>query len=315
MRVAERDARGYWVVLPATRDTAARTLSVTATHFSDWSYVGGLQIAPAAATVAVNKQQFLRVVDCGDWPDPNGTNQQRVLLECRTALRADAPSAWSVNGIVNGNASVGTISTIPNLLEFAGYNAPAAVPAQNPVAVSATLDAPAGRLTLVSNIKVVDSIETYVGTFSSRFSGPSGQSQIDANVRFTQLAVAADGTRTYVGGGSARLNGSFTVSGETCAWDAATGDLQPPSSLLVAPNGGGPLANRYQIQVAAQAMSTLRCPGSDTPAPLQVSHSVGLDSGCELPLVGADASVLSGSWSCNLPGGGTLRVNWALKAE
>ena len=51
LRVATRDARGLWSTPSVTLDAAQRTISVTTTHFSDWSFVGGAQIAPAAAAV------------------------------------------------------------------------------------------------------------------------------------------------------------------------------------------------------------------------------------------------------------------------
>ncbi|MGQ0702020.1 MAG: hypothetical protein ACT4PM_02675 [Gemmatimonadales bacterium] len=55
LRVVTQDARGYWIIVPANHDVAQRKLAVTTTHFSDWSYIAGLQIKPASATVAVNK--------------------------------------------------------------------------------------------------------------------------------------------------------------------------------------------------------------------------------------------------------------------
>jgi hypothetical protein len=311
MDIGTRNAQGRWELPAAVRDTAQRTVSITTTHFSDWSLLGGMQLAPAAATVAVSKKLSLRVVECGRATDTTPA----VARECRDNFDPELQSiAWSVNGIVNGDGSVGTVSgTSP-----ATYTAPAAVPAGNPVAVSAQVRGlpTAGRETLVSNVTVVDGIGAYSGTFSSRFTSPNGQSQLDANVRFTLSNVAEDGTRTYVGTGTARLSGSFTSNGVSCTWRPANGDLMALSHLIVVPPGAGPLANRYQIGLVAQAMSVLHCPGSDSPGPLQISHGVGADLPCPLPLVGDDASVLRGPFRCELPAGnGTLTASWTLRAE
>jgi hypothetical protein len=45
-------------------DEAAKTVSVEATHFSDWSRVAGVQLRPGSATVKVSKSLALRVYNC-----------------------------------------------------------------------------------------------------------------------------------------------------------------------------------------------------------------------------------------------------------
>jgi hypothetical protein len=313
MAIAKRDAQGHWALPAASLDATQRTLSVTTTGFSDWSLVGGLQLAPASATVALNKTVALRGIDCGRAVE---TTPPRMRECVNHVVDSELESvAWSANGVANGNATVGTVSGS----SAGSYTAPAAVPAQNPVAVSAQLRGlpTPGEVSLVSNITVVNGIGAYSGTFSSRFTSPNGQSQLDANVRFTLSSVEPDGTRIYAGSGTARLRGSIDSNGVACTWRAATGDLMPQSHLIVVPPGlGSPLDNRYQISLAAQAMSTLVCPQSESPGPLQVIHGVGPDLPCELPSVGDDASLLSMRFRCTLPqANGTLIASWTLKAE
>ncbi len=96
-----------------------------------------VSISPQTASVELEKSlQFSATV--------GGTTNQRVI--------------WSVNGIVGGDLTVGTItntSTNPGL-----YTAPAALPATNPVTVRATSEFDPhqfaeARVTLFSNISVV----------------------------------------------------------------------------------------------------------------------------------------------------------------
>ena len=212
LRVATRDARGYWRVIEAVRDTAQRKLSVTTTHFSDWSYVPGVQLAPASATVRVRGSVSMRVNVCGDGVDPDPANAARLLLECRSA--SDLVN-WAVNGISGGNATVGTVASggLPGTDTITDYTAPAVVPAQNPVAVSADIDdADAGRTTLVSNIRVVDELTVYAGTVFGRIATTiDNQEQFfetSANLRFTynpDLSIGGD--KWYDGSGTAFVHG------------------------------------------------------------------------------------------------------------
>lgn len=315
LQVVTRDARGYWIAPTTTRDASGRTLSVTATHFSDWSYVGGLQIAPASATVGVNKKVFLKVVDCGNSPDPDAVNQQRVLLECRTALHRDQPSAWSVNGIVNGNATVGTITTIPDLLEFAGYTAPAAAPPQNPVAVSAQVDRETGRLTLVSNIKVVDELTVYAGTIFGRtdmtIQGQTQFFEMSANLRFTyNPSLSIGGAQWYDGTGSAFVRGRSIG----CTTDGS--GTAPVQGATLQLHTEGPLAGTYAISSSAIATVTMSC--GDPPQQVTVSLVGAAGAGgsdiCPSLPIGDEPGRLVGSWQCNVAEGSTQRSNWTLRA-
>lgn len=321
LRVATQDAQGRWGLPATTSDASMRTLSVATTHFSDWSYVSGEQLRPASASVLVGTSQPLQYSVCGDADDGRGgddENHQRFLLPC-TDVHSPFPARWAVNGINGGNASIGRIGPPDVSRDWYGvYDAPATVPSPNPVAASVTWGDQA-QLTLVSQLTVVAEIPAYEGTFASRFNAATAgaESKLLGNVRFAWVSTDPQtGALTYQGSGRAQLSGRFTAAdGRACVWDTATGDLQSASSLIVLPAGNGDLSKRYQIALYAQAMSTLRCDGSDpAPGPLVVSHSVSVDQQCALPSY-EELWQFAGSWNCTLPGSGSTSANWTLYAH
>jgi hypothetical protein len=320
LRVATRDARGLWSTPSVTLDAAQRSINVTTTHFSDWSFVGGAQIAPAAAAVLVNEEVSLKVVTCGAAPDPDDPSALPVLRECQSALADTVP--WSVNGVQNGNATVGTTR---NLLAAAVYTAPAAVPAQNPVAVSTEVFVelpplpPAGaplppREQLVSNIKVLDEVLVYEGTAFGRVHMQiSGQEQIiemSATLRFTHnSALSIAGAQWYDGTGTAFVR----AMPFGCSWGGGNAPLQGAQLVL---HTEGPLAGTYTLSAGAQPTLTLTC--GDPPRTLAVPVQGGLGAGgsdiCPAVQLGDDRGRLAGSWSCNVADGTRQSSNWTLRA-
>lgn len=316
LRIAARDSRGHWRVMNTTRDPARREIAVTTTHFSDWSHVGGLQIAPASATVEVNKKQFLRVIFCGDGPDPEA-NEQRLLLECRPAGRGADPTRWSVNSIANGNATVGTISTVAGLERFANYTAPAAVPAQNPVAVSAEFveDPALGTTRLVSNITVVDKVPKYEGTIFgrtvTRIGGDEQFLELSANLRFTRNPdLSIGGTQWYDGTGTAvvrgRPFGCVGLGSGTATVQGATLQLQTE----------GTHAGTYVVSAGAKATVTMTCGNPPESVTFQMTGGAGGGGSdiCPFPQIGDDPGRLASSWACNVAEGSRQTSNWTFRA-
>lgn len=318
MRVATRDSRGYWSVVDAAHDAAQRTLRVQTTHFSQWSYVGGLQILPASATVRLDQQQFLTTVVCGAGPDPANPSAPPVLRQCRDALLAQVRTPnWSVNGIAGGNATVGTVnsSTI-----FGNYRAPGAVPAQNPVAVSAQVDDPAGRATLVSNIRVVDYVTVFEGTASGGFEltalGAETYGELHANLRFTY------NENFSVPGRIRHYDGTGTAHARARPFGCDDGAVTVPvSQATLVIHDSGPLAGTYQLGVGALATTTYRC-GDPPRQPLDLGPPVAFTAAgsggagpCPDVSIGSNPSRLSGSWSCDDRAGNLRgRANWTLRA-
>ena len=312
LRVATRDTRGYWSVVASVRNATQRTLTVTTTHFSDWSYVSGLQLTPASATVAVNQRQPLQVINCGEGPDPDGGNaQQRLLLECIEEELPPLARNWSANGIAGGNNAVGTVAGGSS----GTYSAPATVPTQNPVAVSAQATTPAGLATLVSNIRVVDALRGYAGTVFGRITiSAQGQEQYfetSANLRFTYNPdLSIGGVKWYDGSGTAFVHGRPF----NCSTGSGTAPVQGASLQLYTE---GPLAGTYNLTGGAIATTTLTCgtpPQAQTGPFLVGAFNAGGSDICPALQIGADPGRLVGSWFCNVAAGSTGRANWTLRA-
>jgi hypothetical protein len=172
--IASQDANRHWRKSATNSNATTHTLTVTTSHFSDWSLVYGLQLRPLRATVVVGKSvslsiQLCDVVDVGDIAS--------LLADCDDdpvpALPPTTPLDWQANGIPTGNASVGTV--LPAGTD-AIYTAPAQKPANNPVAVSVNFGGQSGASQLlVSNIKVVDEMwvgrsTTVIGSITARAS-------------------------------------------------------------------------------------------------------------------------------------------------
>lgn len=311
LRVATHDANGNWVVADALHDGTQRQLSVATTHFSDWSFVAGALIIPAFAGVAVNKQMALQVLNCGEGTTSIGENPQHLLLECIVDDLPTIAGNWSVNGVVSGNQTVGTVVGGSS----ATYTAPATVPAANPVAVSAQINSPAGLATLVSNIRVFDQAHVYMGTMFGRVETTiQGQTQfveLSANLRFTyNPALSIAGDKWYDGTGTAFVRGrSFGCTGT----GSGSAPLQGADLVL---HTEGPLAGTYSISAGAQASVTMTCgdPPQVVTVPLQGGAGAGGSDICPAPAIGDDPGRLAGSWFCNVAEGSTARANWTLRA-
>lgn len=309
LRVATQDENGYWSVMPATHDAAQRRLIVTTTHFSDWSSVAGLQLAPASATVEINKQLQLRLTYCG--LGLFDENNQRLLLQCidPTALVA---RNWSVNGTPGGNSTVGTVAGAQGQ---ATYTAPSSVPGQNPVAVStqATLPAALGgaSYTLVSNVTVVDELAGYTGSINGQtvvtVGNQTGFHELSATLTFTRNArLSIGGDVWYDGTGTAVVRARpFGCSGE----GSGSAPVQAASLVL---HTSGPLAGTYTISVSATATMTVTCgdPPALVSAPIVGAAGAGGSDICPSVLIGSDPSRLTGSWSCNVSQGARQTANW-----
>lgn len=161
LAVATQGADGVWRIDPARQqhDAHQRVLRVQTTHFSDWSFVAGVQLRPGSAEVATGGTLQLTVRDCGTVPDRTLPGQQ-ALYACRDdGASSIAAEGWAVNGMPGGNASVGQLAEGGDVLVARRtYTAPATAPSQNPVAVSVRYVDPFSnsRDTLVANVTVID---------------------------------------------------------------------------------------------------------------------------------------------------------------
>ena len=144
--VAYQDTRGIWQGSGAIHDTAAGTVSVSTTHFSDWSLFSSFVLTPVSASVEPGKTLTLSVINfmSDDELIPPVPGVKKPIGP-QHSVAAQYIKEWKLAGEgtlkANGKEAV--------------YTAPAAIPAKNPVAVSVSLKGPGNSLyLLVSNIYI-----------------------------------------------------------------------------------------------------------------------------------------------------------------
>ena len=179
--IAWQDKSGGWHQLrkPVT-DTIQKTVSCTVPHFSRWARFNRIYLSPGATSVKVNKTRNLEVKVYKK--PPNGEEDGDLLVAPRSANQATedddllAPPAsgeedgdllvpppsdqfftagWTVNGIERGSSEVGFANKQGNTKAI--YKAPAAVPENNPVAVSVQIysNSRHRKLVLTSRVTVI----------------------------------------------------------------------------------------------------------------------------------------------------------------
>jgi len=130
LMLAFQDAQGRWQPLAdPVLDAAAKTVSAETLHFTEYALYTGFRLKPPVATLGVGKAMAISMDIC--FPkDDNGV----TVIACKVNY-VDS-FKWAVNGIANGSPQVGMIDA-GNL--GVRFEAPAVVPAVNPVMVSAEL--------------------------------------------------------------------------------------------------------------------------------------------------------------------------------
>ena len=161
MGIAFQQSSGIWYrVNNFTNDTVNKIISAPIKHFTDYTHFDLLIINPTFEDVKVGKSLDLKLdmVDTDDDVlklDPNNDEELAPLITLR-----NKKITWSANGVVNGNSTYGTLTSIS--LD-ATFKAPAKAPSQNPVAVSALVDVKFkyhgkifDKTSLVSYITIID---------------------------------------------------------------------------------------------------------------------------------------------------------------
>jgi hypothetical protein len=163
--IAMQDEQGRWHNLNGIElDSIKKTISGKINHFSYWVDYERVNIAPASAKVKVNKQISLQLIVYTPSEATQTAPGEDALPELppMSIVRVPLPPVWSANGVVNGNAVTGTIRASGNGLQPV-YHAPAAVPARNPVAVTADLKNLQFKIgnTTFNNLKVTSNVLVY----------------------------------------------------------------------------------------------------------------------------------------------------------
>lgn len=299
--VATQQADGTWRWQGGTLDAQARTVTASATHFSDWSLVKGLQLRPPSATVKTRASVSLKLAYCFA-PALDNDLLEPLGFDCE-AENAPAPRQavnWSVNGIPGGNGSAGTVAGSKG---GAIYTAPAQVPPTNPVAVSAEIQGAGGKVLVVSNITVKgDEAAGYAGSISGTVTETADGTRIayqSANLRFVPLETPPT---NYA------ARGSLTMTTYHPGGDVTTRlvNLEGDGSVLTVhdPVLEGPYASfsgRYWFSVMGLFNA---CPEK------------AVMDGTALPSYGADPSRLEGTRQISCAGGSlAIDAQWSLKAD
>ena len=67
LSIAYQDEKGSWRVQKTAKlDQAAKTLTVSATHFTDWAFLKKFRLEPATATLHVGDTLNIQIIGCGE---------------------------------------------------------------------------------------------------------------------------------------------------------------------------------------------------------------------------------------------------------
>jgi len=159
----------HWVDKPVV-NTSAKTVTVSTTHFTDFSFVEGFSLRPEEAKVLVNGHIDLALKYCYPYrgSDPSNPDPVGLGMDCDGAYSDLAPlvpvTEWAVNGVAGGDSELGTVKAAADNRFTATYTAPATKPI--PVTVDVTARLPMDGVTLLfSHITILDKVKTYKGTF------------------------------------------------------------------------------------------------------------------------------------------------------
>ncbi|MBN9430018.1 MAG: hypothetical protein J0H09_26295 [Burkholderiales bacterium] len=221
--IATQTAAGQWQKQSgAVIDKTAKTVTVSTTHFSDWSLVQGLQLRPPSAVVKVGNSVGMKLLYC--FAAPNGAAYE-MGYDCDGELAPLAsPANCAVNGTVGGNTTIGRISQSGQDIT---YTAPSIRPSPAGVAVSCEINgAGPGKILAVSNITVTDA--DYSGGFSSDSMVEGHRTEmVSTNLTWTRMAQVPGDQAQYTAQGTALV----TVTEPGCP--AVSAELPVTGMLIV----------------------------------------------------------------------------------
>ena len=148
--VAYQDVAGTWQAMTnSTVDKPNKKITVTTTHFSDWTYFKSIKLTPDQAMVELEGVIELKVTTTFPFVDPDdappGTTTVPVYTSPRE-LRPDEILGWTYTG--EGSLEATNSKAI--------YAAPDHIPSANPEAVAVKINMHRkGQFMLISNITVL----------------------------------------------------------------------------------------------------------------------------------------------------------------
>lgn len=312
---AFQTADGYWQWAgDVTLDTTAKTVSVSASHFSDWSNVRGLQIRPPKKTVRPNGSVGLQVKVC--YPVSYDGGLASLASDCDATGQGIVATLsideWSVNSREGGGDIFGTVS---GRGATATYMAPATVPIPNTVAVSARVHnpkkGPTAKTLVVSNITIAD--ESWTGTATNVFVDPEVGVVITvtANVTWT-LESTNNKVATYVPTGT--VTDTVGRFGEcTASFDPSSHAIDPSiDGTLTIDNNFDPPTYRGHGQSNWIATLTVTCPTNSGGNNEMFAGGAffGGNGGEATGTVSPDGMTIQGSDTYTVAEGLTFNFNW-----
>jgi hypothetical protein len=233
--IAYQGADGAWRRVPSTVDTTARTIQASVDHFTIFTVVAALRLNPAAASVASGRQQVFYLDECFE---------TQMLTPPVSHFRCEGSGApniagytvlgWSVNGVPNGSAALGTID--PDADAVALYTAPttSVTPLAVTVGVKLREDVTGMVYLLVAEVVIGDP-NAIVGTL--RLTGGVGYvGTMDVFQR--SVFMTLPNAVVHID----RYEDQF----RTCTYDPSTWGL-PLLSAAFEPGSSDPLGGTYQL--------------------------------------------------------------------
>jgi hypothetical protein len=191
--VVSQHADGLWYSQPhQSRDSAARTISVAAKHFSDWTVAQTVLLKPQQIRVKTNQRAnfqatiiVMKNLNDDDDEDEELANPfaDEIMVPHEETLndQIKGKHSWQVNSTNGGTSTFGYV--IDNNI-FGNYTAPKAVPNPSDVNVSITVELGKSKV-IAPATATIYAEETWVG--NSHLKQPDG-TIIDATFTFVQTA-------------------------------------------------------------------------------------------------------------------------------
>ncbi|MFL5773216.1 MAG: hypothetical protein ACJ75F_08665 [Flavisolibacter sp.] len=137
--IAMQDDKGKWSMLQNVEvDSINKTITSQILHFSSYSSFDKIVLKPVSARVKVDKTASMIIQFVTSAAEETAAENKGEDYLPPLPPNMPAPE-WAVNGINYGNRNVGWITNSTETVTSATFNAPASLPDDNPVAVSAHL--------------------------------------------------------------------------------------------------------------------------------------------------------------------------------
>jgi len=144
--IAFQDASGFWHRADnIVSDSISKTITATSLHFTGFSLYSGTAITPVYSTVRVSKSVDLELRMVAHREDDD-----LMFLIPSKGLSV----TWMVEGVVNGNATVGTLTTQSNRSLVATYTAPNKAPSPNVVKIKMQARTPRDNFSRTAFVKI-----------------------------------------------------------------------------------------------------------------------------------------------------------------